>query len=313
MTTRYLVLKCNLREQRVRAMVLQICRTDPIARLLMSGRMLDWNDLRYFLAVASEGSTLAAGRKLRVSQTTVARRIAALENSLGFPVFEKRQAGYALTPAGEGLVERARQVDRAATSFVEAAAAEKRDTSGTVRITTQEIFMMLLAPMLRELHERHPEIMIELDDSQDFRDLGDGDDVGHPFRPGDCRAALRRCRRRARPHSMHPAARRPWQVDVAGDPRARPPQSKGSCGNRLSLRAHQPSHATARGEKGSRLILCIMRFGPLAQLFIVDQRRLRTERNWTAAAERPFSPIAVGRPDVAIDVEAAFMVRPVGS
>jgi len=142
----------------------------------MSGRMLDWNDLRYFLAVASEGSTLAAGRKLRVSQTTVARRIAALEASLGFPVFEKRQAGYALTPAGEALVERARQVDLAATSFVEAAAAEKRDTSGTVRITTQEIFAVaLLAPILRELHERHPEIMIELDDSQDFRDLGEGE------------------------------------------------------------------------------------------------------------------------------------------
>ena len=41
--------------------------------------MLDWNDLRYFLAVARDGSTLAAGRALRVSQTTVARRIAALE------------------------------------------------------------------------------------------------------------------------------------------------------------------------------------------------------------------------------------------
>jgi DNA-binding transcriptional LysR family regulator len=142
----------------------------------MSARMLDWDDLRYFLAVASEGSTLAAGRKLRVSQTTVARRVAALEISLGFPVFERRQAGYVLTPAGEGLVDRARQVDLAATSFIEAAAAEKRDTSGTVRITTQEIFAVaLLAPMLRELHERHPEIMIELDDSQDFRDLGEGE------------------------------------------------------------------------------------------------------------------------------------------
>ena len=48
--------------------------------------MLDWNDLRYFLAVARDGSTLAAGRSLRVSQTTVARRIAALEQALGFPV-----------------------------------------------------------------------------------------------------------------------------------------------------------------------------------------------------------------------------------
>jgi DNA-binding transcriptional LysR family regulator len=138
--------------------------------------MFDWNDLRYFLSVADQGSTLAAGRALRVSQTTVARRIAALEEAIGFPLFEKRQAGYTLTPAGEDLLERARQVDVAASAFVEAAAAEKRDTSGTVRITTQEIFAVtLLAPMLRELHERHPEIMIELDDSQEFRDLGEGE------------------------------------------------------------------------------------------------------------------------------------------
>ena len=49
--------------------------------------MLDWNDLRYFLAVARDGSTLAAAKVLRVSQTTVARRIAALESALGFPLF----------------------------------------------------------------------------------------------------------------------------------------------------------------------------------------------------------------------------------
>src|SRR5437763_1249212 len=128
--------------------------------------MLDWNDLRHFLAVAREGSTLAAARNLRVSQTTVARRIAALEDAIGLPLFEKRQSGYALTLVGEGLLNRAKQVDLAATAFTEAAAAERRDTSGTVRITAQEIFMILLAPMLLELHERHPEIMIELDDSQ---------------------------------------------------------------------------------------------------------------------------------------------------
>ena len=73
--------------------------------------MLDWNDLRYFLAVADGGSTLAAGRELRVSQTTVTRRIAALEEALGLQIFEKRQAGYTLTPAGEELLDRARQVD----------------------------------------------------------------------------------------------------------------------------------------------------------------------------------------------------------
>ncbi|MFL6770922.1 MAG: LysR family transcriptional regulator [Sphingomicrobium sp.] len=138
--------------------------------------MLDWNDIKYFLSVAEEGSTLAAGRALRVSQTTVARRVAALEEALGLQLFEKRQAGYTLTPAGEELVQRARNVDLAANGFSEASAALARDTSGTVRITTQEIFAVsLLAPMLRELHERHPEILIELDDSQNFRDLGEGE------------------------------------------------------------------------------------------------------------------------------------------
>jgi DNA-binding transcriptional LysR family regulator len=137
--------------------------------------MLDWNDLRYFLSVADRGSTLAAGRALRVSQTTVARRIAALEQAIGFPLFEKRQAGYALTPAGEDLVERARHVDVAAAAFGEAAAALARDSSGTVRITTEEIFAnTLLAPMLRELHELHPEIAIELDTQQQLLELGDG-------------------------------------------------------------------------------------------------------------------------------------------
>jgi DNA-binding transcriptional LysR family regulator len=154
--------------------------------------MFDWNDLRYFLAVADEGSTLAAGRQLRVSQTTVARRIAALEDAIGFPLFDKRQAGYALTPAGEGLLERARQVNVAASAFTEAASAEKRDTSGVVRITTQEFFAVnLLAPMLRELHDLHPEIMIELDDHETFLDLGEGEaDIALRSATGDLGAGI---------------------------------------------------------------------------------------------------------------------------
>lgn len=141
---------------------------------------MDWNDLRYFLAVADHGSTLAAGRALRVSQTTVARRIAALEDSLGLLLFEKRQAGYTLTPAGEELIARARNVEAATEGFAEASAALARDTSGVVRITTQEIFAnTLLGPMLRELHELHPDIVIEIDTRQELLDLGEGEaDIG---------------------------------------------------------------------------------------------------------------------------------------
>ena len=137
--------------------------------------MLDWNDLRYFLAVAREGSTLAAGRALRVSQTTVARRISALEQAIGFPLFEKRQAGYVLTPAGEALVEQAGQVEQSVAGLEEAAAGHARDVSGTVRITSEEIYAQgLLSPLLRDLHDRHPDIVIELDNSQKVVDLGSG-------------------------------------------------------------------------------------------------------------------------------------------
>lgn len=137
---------------------------------------LDWNDLRYFLAVAGEGSTLKAASGLRVSQTTVARRIAALEEALGLTLFDKRQAGYSLTPAGEELLGRARLVEGAANQFSEAAAAHSRDHSGVVRLTTQEIFAVSLLPdMLKELHELYPDIVIELDTRQELLDLGAGE------------------------------------------------------------------------------------------------------------------------------------------
>jgi DNA-binding transcriptional LysR family regulator len=137
---------------------------------------MDWNDLKYFLSVADHGSTLRAASELRVSQTTVARRIAALEEAVKLPLFDRRQAGYALTPAGEALLDRARAVRTAATGFGDAAAAQARDNSGTVRLTTEDIFATaLLGPWLRELYELHPKIFIQVDSSPAIRDLGAGE------------------------------------------------------------------------------------------------------------------------------------------
>lgn len=144
--------------------------------IMQNDGMFDWNDLRYFLAVAESGSTLGAGRALRVSQTTVARRIAALEEALKLPLFERRQAGYSLTEAGKALLDHARAVDAAASGLSEAAAGHARDLSGTVRLTTEEIFAYtVLGPMLRELHDLHPQIVIELDTARGLRDLGSGE------------------------------------------------------------------------------------------------------------------------------------------
>jgi DNA-binding transcriptional LysR family regulator len=141
----------------------------------MLATMFDWNDLRYFIAVADGGSTLAAGRALRVSQTTVARRVAALEKSLALTLFERRQAGYALTPAGEDLVGLARGTADAAGALAEAASAMAREARGTVRLTAHEIYALtVLPPILRDLHEAHPQIRIELDTSEEPLDLASG-------------------------------------------------------------------------------------------------------------------------------------------
>lgn len=137
--------------------------------------MYDWNDLKAFLAVAETGSTLSAAQALRVSQTTVARRIAALEEATGLNLFERRQAGYALTPVGDAMLASAVAVRDAADRFGAAAGARSRDAGGTVSLTTMEIFAVtILPPILRDLRAVHPGIHIQLDTSDEQRDLASG-------------------------------------------------------------------------------------------------------------------------------------------
>jgi len=139
-------------------------------------RTADWNDWRHFLAVARAGSTLVAARELRVSQTTVARRVAALEEALGLPLFERRPAGYALTAAGEALVAQAEAIEQAALATEQLALASGREAAGTVRFTSEDIFVTaLLAPHIADFQERFPAIRLEFDSSPGVRDLASGE------------------------------------------------------------------------------------------------------------------------------------------
>ena len=70
---------------------------------------LNWDDLRFFLAVAEAGSLSAASSVLKVNTTTVLRRVASLEDSLGARLFDRSRSGYRLTPRGERL-QRARHL-----------------------------------------------------------------------------------------------------------------------------------------------------------------------------------------------------------
>jgi DNA-binding transcriptional LysR family regulator len=138
--------------------------------------VFDWNDLRYFLAVAEHGSMLSAGRALKVSQTTVARRIAALEEALGLPLFERQQSGYALTDSGRELLPHAQKVEADAAALFAVSSATTREASGTVRITVEDIYSVtILAPIIRDLREAFPQIRISLDTTGEVRDLASGE------------------------------------------------------------------------------------------------------------------------------------------
>src|SRR5947207_12676176 len=82
-------------------------RTPPV----QDCTMMDWDDVRYFLAVARGGSVRAAAARLGVNHSTVLRRVAQLEERLGARMFEKLPSGYRLTEAGEAAVELANQME----------------------------------------------------------------------------------------------------------------------------------------------------------------------------------------------------------
>lgn len=133
---------------------------------------LDWNDLRFALAVASAGSLSAAARKLGVNHTTVLRRIAVLEARLGVRLFERLRSGYALTPHGEELVEAARGMDETVNRLELRLAGADLRVSGPVRVTTTDTLMASLLPeILAELKAVHPGIEVEVTTSNVFVSL----------------------------------------------------------------------------------------------------------------------------------------------
>lgn len=125
--------------------------------------MLDWDDLRFVLAVARSGSALRAARMLGVNQTTVMRRVTHIEAAAGADLFERRQSGYSLTPAGERVAQAAARIEDEVKALESAIGAEQRALSGCVRVTASELMVnVLVTPLLRQFRKQYPGILIEL-------------------------------------------------------------------------------------------------------------------------------------------------------
>ena len=110
---------------------------------------MDWNDVRVFLAVAREGSMRAAGRKLGLSQPTIARRLAAFEATFGGPtLFDRLPEGLHLNAAGEQLLPTTENVEQAILALERQRAAASPVLTGTVRVSTGECAAGFLARCL---------------------------------------------------------------------------------------------------------------------------------------------------------------------
>jgi DNA-binding transcriptional LysR family regulator len=124
---------------------------------------LDWDNLRYFLAVARAGRLTTAARRLHVDHATCSRRIAALENSLSAKLFERRPQGYFLTSYGERLVAMAEVMESQALAAQNEVGGQDLSISGTVRIGAPDGFTTyFLAPRIGQLTARYPELEIQM-------------------------------------------------------------------------------------------------------------------------------------------------------
>lgn len=151
--------------------------------------MFDWDDLRHFLAVARHGSTIAAARALGVNQSTVQRRLMALEAQLGHAIVTRTPAGYALTSFGISLLPRAEAVDAAVKQLMLHASEAASTESRLIRVTCPEPIVPRLMPLIERFQALHPRFQVEFVTSDRYLDLVRGDaDVA--FRSGDTDADL---------------------------------------------------------------------------------------------------------------------------
>ncbi|QTL02492.1 LysR family transcriptional regulator [Aquabacter sp. L1I39] len=124
---------------------------------------LDWDDLRYFMALSRHGSLSAAARSLGVNHATVSRRIAALEAQLEAPLFERTAEGYALTAAGRNTLAAAAAMERAASGLGTGAPAADAPRLGRVRVTaTPSLSECFLLERLTGLLSHHPGLDLDL-------------------------------------------------------------------------------------------------------------------------------------------------------
>jgi DNA-binding transcriptional LysR family regulator len=132
-----------------------------------------WDDVRIFTAVVRYGGFSAAARALGAQQSTLSRRVAALEHSLGTLLLDRSAAGIVPTALGQRVVAEGERAQAAMHDLYDAVTQQAHDVAGTVRIATTDTVasVFVLPKVLPQLLAAHPKLHIELVTSDDPADL----------------------------------------------------------------------------------------------------------------------------------------------
>ena len=124
---------------------------------------MNWDDMRFFLAVSREGSVSGAGRALGVKHTTVARRIRTFEERLGTRLFDRLSDGYAMTQAAENMFEHALAMEALAQAVDREVFGQDAELAGPLKLTVpHDVANLLIVPKLGAFAEAYPHIDLQL-------------------------------------------------------------------------------------------------------------------------------------------------------
>jgi DNA-binding transcriptional LysR family regulator len=129
----------------------------------MNDSMMDWSDVRVFLAIARSGTLGAAARLTGQTQPTMGRRLRALEAAVGHELFQRTSDGFVLTGEGAAVLSYAERMEEEALGFSRALAGKEQQLSGLLRVSSSDWFgIHVLTPVFARFLDRHRQVSLEL-------------------------------------------------------------------------------------------------------------------------------------------------------
>lgn len=164
--------------------------------------VIDWDDVRFFLAIHRHSTLAGAATALGLDATTVGRRLARLEQTVDARLFDRTARGYIATAAGTRILPRAEKIERELLAAMRDVEGEDQRLAGHVRLTATEMLSTrFIAPHLHAFHRQYPDIRLELACTNREVDLG--------RREADVALRL------ARPHQDDLVVKRLFVIDLA--------------------------------------------------------------------------------------------------